>query len=114
MRLDDFVTKQKINKIDFIKIDVEGNELNVIYGATNSIKKFKPIILIEIEQRVHDFNINKIFDYILELGYKIKFYDLSNLTFKSLVHFSVKEHQNYNNIKSIKYINNFFCFPKND
>ena len=112
MRLDDFIIKQKINKLDFIKIDVEGNELNVIYGAAKSIKKFKPIILIEIEQRVHDFSINKIFDYILELGYTIKFYDLNNLSFKSLNHFSIKKHQNYDNIKSIKYINNFFCIPK--
>ena len=109
--LDDFVLKQNINKINFIKIDVEGNEHNVIYGATKTIKKFKPIILIEIEQRVHDFDIKEIFSYILKLGYKINFYDLQKLEFRSINDFSVKKHQNQKNITSIKYINNFFCIP---
>jgi len=109
--LDSFVNTRNIKKIDFMKVDVEGNELNVIHGATESIKKFKPTILIEIEQRVHDFDINKIFNYILELGYEINFYDLENLELKSINNFSISEHQNYNNIKTIKYINNFFCIP---
>tara|TARA_B100002051_G_C16716573_1_gene629829 strand:- start:353 stop:1129 length:777 start_codon:yes stop_codon:yes gene_type:complete len=110
--LDYFVKKHKIKKIDFIKIDVEGNEHNVIYGGTKSIKKFKPVLLIEIEQRVHNFNINQIFDYIINLGYDINFYDLKNLKFKSINEFSVSKNQNYNNVKSTSYINNFFCIPK--
>lgn len=112
MTLDDFILKQNINKINFIKIDVEGNEHNVIYGATETIKKFKPIMLIEIEQRVHDFDINEIFKYILKLGYKINFYDLEKLEFKPINDFTVQKHQNQNNIKSTSYINNFFCIPK--
>ena len=34
------------NKISFIKIDVEGHELEVIEGAKNTIKKDKPILLV--------------------------------------------------------------------
>ena len=42
----------KINqKIGFIKIDVEGHEQNVINGASNTIKKNMPILLVEIEKK---------------------------------------------------------------
>ncbi|MCR6638472.1 MAG: FkbM family methyltransferase [Sporocytophaga sp.] len=34
-------------KIDFIKIDVEGGEFQVLKGAVDSITKFKPIIIFE-------------------------------------------------------------------
>ena len=40
-----------INNIGFIKIDVEGHELEVIEGAKETITKYKPILLIEIEKR---------------------------------------------------------------
>ena len=33
--------------VDFIKIDVEGEEFNVLMGAINTIKKYRPIILYE-------------------------------------------------------------------
>lgn len=38
IKLDDFVLKMKIELIDLLKIDVEGNELNVIKGAQKIIK----------------------------------------------------------------------------
>lgn len=45
--LDDFVEKHQINNIDFLKIDAEGMDLDVLIGAKNSISKFKPTILVE-------------------------------------------------------------------
>lgn len=36
---------------DFIKIDVEGHELQVLEGATSTINKYKPLCLIEIEKQ---------------------------------------------------------------
>lgn len=36
------------NKIDFIKIDVEGAELDVLLGMSDSIKKHQPIIFCEV------------------------------------------------------------------
>jgi FkbM family methyltransferase len=45
--LDYYVTKNNINKVDYIKIDVEGAELLVLNGAQELIKKFKPIIQVE-------------------------------------------------------------------
>jgi len=34
-------------KIDFIKLDVEGQELNVLNGGVNTILKYRPIIFFE-------------------------------------------------------------------
>ena len=31
-----------------IKLDIEGNEFNAIYGASNTIKKYSPLIIIEL------------------------------------------------------------------
>ena len=109
--LDLFVKKENINRIDFLKIDVEGHELNVLKGAIKSIGKFHPIILIEVEQRVHSFKIKKIFDFIIDQGYSIKFYDLKKFKFKSINNFSTYKNQNYEKIQTTDYINNFFCIP---
>lgn len=49
--LDNFVKRNKIKKIDFIKCDVEGFELNVFKGAKNVLKKHRPIVFVEIEER---------------------------------------------------------------
>tara|TARA_B110000858_G_scaffold194497_1_gene249002 strand:+ start:644 stop:1327 length:684 start_codon:yes stop_codon:yes gene_type:complete len=49
-----------------IKIDVEGHELHVLKGATDTIKKHKPALLIEI----HGFSQNnEVHTYIKSLGY---------------------------------------------
>lgn len=46
-RLDTFVDSTAIRP-DFLKIDVEGHELLVIDGAAETIRKYKPSLLIEI------------------------------------------------------------------
>ena len=46
--LDYFVKKNDIDHVDIIKIDVEGYEPIVLDGCINTIKKFKPILYIEI------------------------------------------------------------------
>ncbi len=47
-KLDEIINILNISKIDFIKIDVEGFEKEVIEGAKNTINKFKPIIVLEL------------------------------------------------------------------
>lgn len=36
-----------VGRVDFIKIDVEGSELNVLRGATETIRKYQPIVYFE-------------------------------------------------------------------
>ncbi|WP_372370958.1 FkbM family methyltransferase [Candidatus Uabimicrobium sp. HlEnr_7] len=46
--LDSFVEKNKIKTLDILKIDAEGAEIQVLYGAKRTILHFHPIIICEI------------------------------------------------------------------
>ena len=72
------------NKISFIKVDVEGHELAVIRGAENTIKKNKPILLVEIEERHSQKKVSETLDYINSLGYISYFYKNELLKTSSL------------------------------
>jgi len=45
--LDHFFTEQGLDRLDFVKIDVEGMEYEVIKGAAQTINKYKPVIWYE-------------------------------------------------------------------
>ncbi len=45
--LDEFCSKNKIQRIDFIKIDTDGHEPEVLEGAKKIIAKFRPTIIFE-------------------------------------------------------------------
>lgn len=49
--LDTLTTNAKIGHLDLIKIDVEGAELSVLMGATQTIQKYKPVVLMELSDR---------------------------------------------------------------
>ena len=115
-----YVQKVNIDKLDnykfknvhFIKIDVEGHEYNVLEGAENTIKESMPSLLIEIEQRHIKYNINKVFDKLINLNYEGFFLIKKQLTPLSL--FNIKVHQSFFNFnkKNKIYVNNFFFLNK--
>ncbi len=55
--LDYFVKKNRVKKVDFIKADIEGMEREMIKGAEQTIKKFKPKISICIYHRADDLKV---------------------------------------------------------
>jgi FkbM family methyltransferase len=62
-------------KPDFIKIDTEGMDLNVLLGAEETLKKYKPIVLAECNMtRLKDFGQTKedMLTYMSGLGYRYK------------------------------------------
>lgn len=71
--LDDVISLKE--KIDFIKIDVEGGEFEVLKGARNTLSKNKPITLFECGKGASDYYGTKpedIFNFIThEVGLKI-------------------------------------------
>ncbi len=75
--LDDFLGDKKI---DFIKIDVEGYEYEVLCGLKRIISKYKPKILLEYSPDMYIRNIKEnthlILEYLFSSQYKIK--DISN------------------------------------
>lgn len=55
--------------VDFIKIDVEGYEMEVVEGAWDTIGRHKPVILCEVEKR-HNPQASEIFRKLGSLGYR--------------------------------------------
>jgi FkbM family methyltransferase len=45
--VDDFVRERSLDRIDLIKIDVEGMELKVMHGARNTLLRLRPILYFE-------------------------------------------------------------------
>lgn len=64
-----FCKTNRIGHIDIIKIDVEGDELNILIGANEIIKKMNPLIIIEL----HPWYISpkKIIKKLEEFNYRI-------------------------------------------
>jgi len=44
LTIDDFVKEHNLPRVDFIKMDTEGYEMNILKGATETIRKFSPVI----------------------------------------------------------------------
>lgn len=77
--IDNYVDINNIRRMDYLKIDTEGNDEKVIIGAIKSISEFKPVIFCE------DMESKETLDKLFELNY-IRF--LLNRSYK-LVNYSV-------------------------
>ena len=53
--LDAYVREKNLPRVDFIKMDVEGAELDILKGAKTSIARFKPILAISAYHKWDDF-----------------------------------------------------------
>lgn len=69
--IDDFVKKNRIPKVDFIKMDIEGAETIALEGAVETIKRFKPKLAIAIYHSMVDFVSIPHWITELLLGYKL-------------------------------------------
>lgn len=89
---------------DFLKIDVEGNELNIFKGGTGVLKKYKPKILVEIEKRhIGPEQVYETIKFLESLGYTGQFIHHENKV--SLDKFDLSTHQNLEDMGN--YCNNF-------
>jgi FkbM family methyltransferase len=102
-----------LETVNFIKIDVEGFEEDVIRGAECVLSTSRPIVLCEIEERHNPGGLERISKFMSELGYTGYFFKQNRMC--DIKEFSAKEHQNYyeshaknkKNRSEIEYINNF-------
>ena len=69
--LDEFVAQNNI-QVGFIKVDIEGFEMEFLKGALQTIKTQKPAMLLSIYHQASDFFGIKPFIESLDLGYKFK------------------------------------------
>lgn len=51
--LDHFVARERIERLNLIKIDVDGQELPVLQGGLAVLTKFRPILVMEMSPYVH-------------------------------------------------------------
>lgn len=70
-KLDDLTTEMGITSVDLIKIDTEGTENIVFSGATETLQKFRPIIITEVLNGKIENELEEVFR---KLNYR--FYDL--------------------------------------
>lgn len=69
--LDSYVREKKIPRVDLIKLDVEGAELDVLKGASVTISRFKPILLISAYHKWDDFW--TLFEFVKKLNPEYEF-----------------------------------------
>ena len=72
MTLDAYLEAHDVTHVDAIKIDVEGAELLVLRGATATLNRDHPLLIMEVEQRWtgrFGYDASTVFDVLGELGY---------------------------------------------
>jgi FkbM family methyltransferase len=70
--LDDFVRAEGISRIDLIKVDVEGGELEVIRGAHRTLAKCTPTLILEMSdalQEARAFSTSSFKQMLADMGY---------------------------------------------
>ena len=73
-RLDDWLNEQKLDRVDFIKLDVEGGELGVLKGAKHLLERQpRPTILVEVQDirtEPWGYKARVIIEHLVQKGYK--------------------------------------------
>ena len=76
--IDEFIAENKISKIDFIKVDAEGAELDVLKGAVKCFADFKPKMTLGLHPspiKQKGDSLAEIFDLLKNYNYSIKLHD---------------------------------------
>lgn len=103
-------------EVGFVKIDVEGHELDTLKGAEQTIARSRPIFLVETEDRHRPGAPRAVFSFFAERDYEGVF--LIGDEVRPVSAFDVAQHQNPDVLvgsgrkPGTYYINNFFFFPR--
>jgi FkbM family methyltransferase len=69
--LDDYVRELELPRVDFIKLDIEGAELQALQGAEDTLRRFRPRLAIALYHRLADFVDIPRYLEGLDLGYRL-------------------------------------------
>jgi FkbM family methyltransferase len=75
---DDLFEKQALNRLDFVKIDAEGAEMQVLLGAQKTIRHYLPLIQLEVSEqalKIQDSSRDGIFELLQSWGYRFYAFD---------------------------------------
>lgn len=70
--IDDFVKQEGLNRVGFIKMDIEGSELNALQGAEQTLCTFRPRLAIALYHSLDDFV--RVPNYLNELNLSYQFF----------------------------------------
>jgi FkbM family methyltransferase len=73
--IDAFSDRERISRLDLIKIDVDGSEYPVLHGGAETLRKLRPVILMELSPYVHAEQGNSfasLIDLLRTLGYSLE------------------------------------------
>lgn len=71
--LDEIVDESAFLEIDFIKLDVDGYEPEILEGAYQSLQKYRPLILMELAPSYYKGNFEAMIENFSKLNYKIQY-----------------------------------------
>lgn len=74
-RLDDVLTELVVERVDIIKLDIEGAEWSALRGATNTLARFRPVLILEIARetcRAAGYEPSSFAQWIIDQGYQIE------------------------------------------
>jgi FkbM family methyltransferase len=80
IRLDDYISSKRLERLDFIKCDIEGAELLALRGAAKCLTKFAPMLYLEVcpdWTKSFGYNPAEISQYLSGFGYS-EFYLVKN------------------------------------
>lgn len=84
-RLDDFANELQLSRLDFMKIDTEGNECRILLGGSDTIKNFRPVVLFEYSRngwRASGYELEFALEYFRDIGYQVM--EVRNAELRSL------------------------------
>ena len=64
------VDSLKLNDIGFIKIDVEGVELDVLMGAVDTIHEYRPTCMVEVYEKFNKYPVETTFEFFFNRDYR--------------------------------------------
>jgi len=101
-----------LTDVSFIKIDVEGHEEAVIQGAYDTVRRNKPVLLIESEDQHNSGAPRRVSGMLAELGYQGYFIRNCGLCALDELQPHETDPRNYRN--NIRYVNNFIFVQADD
>ena len=72
---DDVAAESALERLDAMKIDVEGAEWMVLRGAISSLERFRPVVIVEISEanfRRAGYTVEDFLSFVRSLGYDLK------------------------------------------
>jgi FkbM family methyltransferase len=76
--LDNYLKENDIQKVNFIKIDIEGAEMLCFRGATDMLKTHRPTIIMECNEmwsKRFDYSVFDLLQFLSQFGYRFDNYD---------------------------------------